>query len=175
MVRKESDGGYYCSVFQCSRHLPERDIDTAKFGVDLHQHIECKPTVLSLATDIELVDTLRCDPRHGITVALDRDIHLTGFGGRNNHEQLDLTTTLESRHDILLKTSDDLVACPIHVCKLFHRIAVDDGHPLVLRRLAERLDENIKITVHFIAPGKDKNAPVLECGPLTSQRGRWRW
>jgi len=49
---------------------------------------------------------------------------------------------------------------------LFHGIAVDDGHTLVCSGLTECLDEDVKVTVHFVATGKDEDSPILESDAL---------
>ena len=165
-VRQTLTWGVYRSGFQNWGQVAERDVDTAEFGVYFHQHVERKPTILRFATNIELVDNLRCNSSDRITIPLDRDVYLRGSCGRDNHEQLDLAMTIECRHDILLETSDDFVASPVHVGKLFHGIAVDDGHTLVCSSLTECLDEDVKVTVHFVATGKDEDSPILESDAL---------
>ena len=154
--------GIYRANLQSWRQVAERDVDTAEFGVDFHQHVESESTVLRFATNIEFVDNLRCDTSDRITIPLDRNVHLRGFCGRDNHEQLNVTATMKCRHNILLETSGDFVASPVQVGKLLHWFAVDDGHALVCRSLTKCLDEDVKVTVNFIATSKDEDSPILE-------------
>jgi hypothetical protein len=73
---------------------------------------------------------------------------------------------MKCRHDILLETSGDFVGSPVQVGKLLHWFAVDDGHALVRRSLTKCLDEDVKVTVNFIATRKDEDSPILESNTL---------
>jgi hypothetical protein len=152
----------YGPTFDKLWHLSQSNIDATEFRVDFHQHIESKTTILRLASNIELDNALRCNSSYRIAKPLDRSVNQRAFRRSNDEKKFHHSATIESWHNLLLKTPCKFISRPIYICILPRRLTLTDSYTFVVGCLTKCANESIEITVDLIPATKDKNSPFLE-------------
>ena len=133
--------GIYSSTFDKLWHLSQGNIDTTEFRVDFHQHVESKTTILRFAFDIELDNALRRNSRDGITKPLDRSVNKRAFGRSNDEKKFNFSATIESWHNLLLKTPCKFISLPIYIRILSHWLTLRDSYTFVVGSLTKCTNE----------------------------------